>query len=514
MSTTVSLATAWRLPSSLPDDLAAFDKVVAQFKQGAVSATQFQVFRVPQGVYEQRESGTYMLRVRFPAGVALPHQLRKLAHVAEHFGNVILHVTTRQDVQVHRVPLENIHPALVGLAEAGLSAKGGGGNTVRNITGCPHAGVCGDELFDVTPHVLALTEFMLREPQSFQLPRKYKIAVSGCGVDCSAATVNDLGFIAKTREGVDGFAVYVGGGMGSSSRVADRLEEFVPVAEVPLVAEAVKRVFNTHGNRKDKRLARLRFLIKQLGLERFRELYRGELKRLREETLPVATLRGMAHPDVGSAAPILGQSKPASPALQRWRAANVEPQKQDGFHVVEIPLLLGDIPADKLRALAGVVEEHGEKSIRTTQTQNFILRWVREDELEALHAKLSPLGLAESHPPVLRNLVACTGASTCKLGICLSRGLAQGIADAVSASSLELHAVGPLQISISGCPMPAAAIRWPTLACTGRPAAWTASWCRITCSSSEGTSRKATRIWQSDATLSPRATCRRSWSNS
>lgn len=452
MSTAVSLPTAWCLPASLPDDLAAFDKTVAQFKQGAISATQFQVFRVPQGVYEQRESGTYMLRVRFPAGVVLPHQLRKLADVAEKYGNSILHVTTRQDIQVHRVAVESIHPALVALAAAGLSTKGGGGNTVRNISGCPHAGVCADEVFDVTAHVLALTEFMLKDSQSFQLPRKYKIAFSGCGQDCSAATVNDLGFIAKSRDGVDGFAVYVGGGMGSSSRVADLLEEFVPATEAALVAEAVKRVFNTHGNRKDKRLARLRFLIKQLGLATFRKLYSEQFEQLRQQPPALPVLRAVPHRELSLALNPAPASRSASSEFQRWRTANLKPQKQAGFHIVEIPLFLGDIPADKLRDLAGVVEQHGEQALRTTQTQNFVLRSVREDGLELLHEQLSTLGLAESHPPVLREMIACAGASTCKLGICLSRGVAKGIADRLSHSKVDLHALDPLQISISGCP--------------------------------------------------------------
>ena len=452
MSPEVSLPTAWRLPASLPDDLAAFDKAVAQFTQGAISATQFQVFRVPQGVYEQRESGTYMLRVRLPAGVALPHQLRKLAEVAERYGNGILHVTTRQDVQVHRVPLDGIHPALVALAAAGLSTKGGGGNTVRNITGCPYAGVCADEVFDVTPHVVTLTEFMLNDPQSFQLPRKYKIAFSGCGQDCSGATVNDLGFIAKVNDGVDGFAVYVGGGMGSSSRVAERLEEFVPAGEVALVAEAVKRLFNTHGNRKDKRLARLRFLIQQLGWETFRQRYHEQLAQLRQQPPALPVLRPVPQPASASAVNTAAAAANAgSPEFQRWRVANLQPQKQAGFYTVEIPLFLGDIPADQLRGLAGVLEQHGEPALRTTQAQNFILRWVRQDELEPLHERLSTLGLAESYPPVLRDMIACAGASTCKLGICLSRGLAKGIAGALSASSLDLHALGPVQINISGC---------------------------------------------------------------
>ena len=197
MSTTTLPDRVWQLPAGLPDDLAAFAVNVAQFKGGTISPTQFQMFRVPQGVYEQRESGTFMLRVRYPAGVALPHQLRKLATVATAHGNGVLHVTTRQEFQIHRVLVKAIHPALTALAETGLSTKGGGGNTVHNIVGCPHAGVCASEAFDVTPHALALTEFLPPDPQSFQLPRKYKIAFSGCPRDCAGGTVHDLGLIAK-----------------------------------------------------------------------------------------------------------------------------------------------------------------------------------------------------------------------------------------------------------------------------------------------------------------------------
>lgn len=452
MKTLVPLPTAWSLPSRLPDDLTAFQTAVAQFQQGAICATQFQVFRVPQGVYEQRESGTYMLRVRFPAGVALPHQLRKLAEVAQRYGNGILHVTTRQDIQVHHVLLEHIHPALVALAEAGLSTKGGGGNTVRNITGCPHAGVCAYEVFDITPHVLAMTEFMLNDPKSFQLPRKYKIAFSGCGRDCCAATVNDLGFIATSRAGAEGFAVYVGGGMGVSSRVADRLEGFVPATDAPLVAEGIKRVFYAHGNRKDKRLARLRFLIRQLGMARFRQLYEEQMEQLRREALPLPPLRPAPH--LGSASAPTASSLPntGSVSFQRWRAANVKPQKQTGLYFIEIPLFLGDLADARLHLLADIVEQHGERLVRTTPQQNLVLRCVREDELKPLHEKLSALSLTEGDAPALRDLVACTGAATCKLGICLSRGLAKGVADALSASSLDLPALGPLQVRISGCP--------------------------------------------------------------
>ena len=440
----------YRLPDSLAEDLDEFAAMVARFKAGEVSATQFQVFRVPQGVYEQRECGRFMLRIRLPAGVLLAHQMRRLGQVAGEHGNGVLHVTSRQDIQVHRVPLDSIHPALSALAEVGLSAKGGGGNTVRNITACPGAGVCPDEVFDVTGHVVALTEFLLGDPLSFQLPRKYKIAFSGCAKDCAGATVNDLGLIAARRDGADGFAAYVAGGMGARSRVADALEQFIPAPDVPIAAEAVKRVFDKHGDRKNRHKARLRFLVQRLGLEAFLDLYRQELDALRAAPPPGPAPRPVPHPAPGAEpAP---RSGARSEDFDAWREANVTSQKQGGYHVVEIPLVLGDIQAEKLRGLADVVEACGEKMLRTTQSQNAVIRWVREEELADLHENLGRLGLASARPGVLRNMVACAGASTCRLGICLSRGLANAVTDALAGSDIDLRSLGDLKIHISGCP--------------------------------------------------------------
>lgn len=439
----------WATPPSLPDDLAAFARNVAQFKAGALSPTQFQVFRVPQGVYEQREAGAYMLRVRLPAGVATPTHLRTLAEVAEKYGDGVLHVTTRQDVQVHRVPVESIHPALTELAAVGLSTKGGGGNTVRNITGCPHAGVCPNEAFDVTSHVIALTEFLLPDPHSYQLPRKFKVAFSGCGHDCAGATINDVGLIAKQHDGQEGFAVYVAGGLGGASRVADLLEAFVPVDEVPFVVEALKRVFDAHGNRKDRRRARLRFLVRDLGLERLRQLYQ-EQRAIVARECPAPARRTLPNPYLETGKRVAAVA--ASAGYEAWRQAAVKPQRQTGMHRVEIALRLGDIPAAKTRALADIVARHGERRLRATQQQNFVLRWVGEDELPALHGALAGLGLASDRSPILNQLVACTGAATCKLGLCLSRGLADAVTSRLEREGETLQAVGALRVNISGCP--------------------------------------------------------------
>ena len=446
----------YRLPDSLTADLAKLREMIDQVRAGGLTPERLRAFRVPMGVYEQRESGTFMLRVRLPAGGVLPHQMQALADAAERYGDGTLHVTTRQDIQVHRVPLENVPPALEALAAAGLATKGGGGNTVRNITACPHAGVCPHEVFDVAPHAIAVTEFLLPDPLSYQLPRKYKLSFSGCGADCASATVNDLGFIARRslgEGGQPGFAVYVGGGMGAHSRVADLFEEFVPASDIHLVAEAVKRVFDQHGNRKNRNRARLRFLLELIGLGGFRKLYEAELAILRQAAPPCPPLRDFVGAAEGQRA-----SRPARPSasaakgFDAWRARNVLPQKQEGYCLVEVPLALGDIGTEMLRGLADIVEHYGDGMLRTTQEQNALLRWVPEAELPDVHAQLAALGLAEPLPPVLRKLVACTGASTCRLGICLSRGLAQAISQVLSSDGLDLDALGPLAIRISGCP--------------------------------------------------------------
>jgi len=440
--------TTYRLPEQLADDLDKLRAMVGQVKAGELSGPEFRAFRVPLGVYEQRRDGTFMLRVRLPAGGALPHQLRKLADVSEEFGNGVLHVTTRQDIQVHDVLVDDMHPALVSLAESGLSTKGGGGNTVRNITACCDAGVCPEEEFDVSPYATALTEFLLPDPLSYQLPRKYKIAFSGCARDCAGATVHDVGFVSRKRGEELGFAVCVGGGLGSGSRVADLFEEFVPASEIHLVAEAVKRVFDKHGDRKNRHKARLRFLVERAGLEHFRELYEAELAKLRRSGVPALEPRELPARDRPASQ---GNGNPTA-GLDEWRERNVLPQKQAGYHLVRLSLFLGDIRADRLRALADIVEEHGEGLLRATQSQNLVLQWVHTTELPHLHRKLDPLGLAHSSPRVLRDLIACAGASTCRLGICLSRGLAKAIHNGLGSSDLDLDGLGDLKIHVSGCP--------------------------------------------------------------
>ncbi len=439
----------FRVSDRIQTELDEFENVVAQFKVGAINEGQFRIIRVPAGVYEQRENGTYMVRVRCSAGGTTAAHLRRLGEVSAKFGNGLLHVTTRQEFQVHRVPLDFIIPALRSLAEAGLSAKGGGGNTVRNLTGCVDSGVCRDEIFDVTPYVVATSERLLADPLSLQLPRKYKIAFAACAKDCSGATVHDLGFIARQQNGVEGFAVYVAGGMGGKSRLSSLLHEFIPSSDAFVVAEAIKRVFDKNGDRKNKHLARLRFLVEKIGLPKFRELYEAELAVVRASQPAPLELRPLPQLATATAG---GEIKKNSAEFNRWFAHNVAPQKQPGFFLVQIPLTLGDLPASKTAALADLLAAHGDNILWATQSQNAGLRWITAAELPEVFQKLNALGLADPEAPVLRNLVACAGASTCRLGICLSRGLAKAVRSELSASTLDLDSLGDFSIHISGCP--------------------------------------------------------------
>ena len=441
---------AWttKAPEDLRSGLDSLEKTIAEFKAGTVSEGEFRAIRVPQGIYEQRESGTYMLRVRCTAGGLLPSHLKRLGEVAAKWGNGLLHVTTRQEFQVHRVPLDSIMPALRSLAEEDLSSLGGGGNTLRNITACFDTGVCKDEVFDVAPYAIATTERLLADPISLQLPRKYKIAFAACDRDCSGATIHDAGFIARRQNGVEGFAVYVAGGMGGKSRISTLLHDFIPATEAISVAEAIKRVFDKNGDRKNKHMARLRFLIEKIGLDAFRDLYEKELADVRATHPAPPELRPFPVRE-----PLTEQVVPkGSLAFTNWFKANVVPQKQPGFYLVHIPFDLGDLASTKTAKLSEIVAAHGDGILYLTQSQNAGLRWIAGSELTTLFEKLDDVGLAEPQAAILRNLVSCAGDSTCRLGICLSRGLANAVRRELNDSQHDLEKFGDLTVHISGCP--------------------------------------------------------------
>jgi sulfite reductase (ferredoxin) len=281
------------IPENIRRDTLNYRQRVDKLLRAETSPSQFKAYRVPMGIYEQRVSGKYMIRIRIPAGIALPHQLERIAELSKNYGSGVIHVTTRQDLQIHDVAVEHTPEILEKLLEVGLSPRGGGGNTVRNVTVCPRSGVCPEESFDVAPYAVALSEYLLQNDSAFNLPRKFKVAFSGCSKDCAFASVADVGFFAHMRDGEEGFSVYAGGGLGSSSRTAIIIEDFIPAQRMFQFTEAVKRLFDIHGDRTNKHRARLRYVLMRFGQKEFVKHYQAERNRIEREGLsdPVPAIR-------------------------------------------------------------------------------------------------------------------------------------------------------------------------------------------------------------------------------
>ncbi|MFH1615974.1 MAG: sulfurtransferase TusA family protein [Planctomycetota bacterium] len=409
-----------RIPESVREDTLNYRREVRKFLDGQTSPVAFRAYRVPMGIYEQRTTGKYMVRIRIGAGLVLPFQLQRIAELSKTYGNSILHVTTRQDIQIHEVNIEDTPDVLERLLEASLSSRGGGGNTVRNVSACPEAGVCPKEEFDVAPFAIATAEYLLQDRSSFNLPRKYKIAFSGCSDDCAFASVADLGFFAHKKNGVKGFAIYAAGGLGSNPTVAEKIEDFIEAKEIFEVAEAIKRLFDKHGDRANKHKARLRYVLARLGAEEFIKLYQKERDILKADGLPfkVPNVR-----DVLSYYPVA-----------------------EGSETVRLWLKNGDIPADDLEKVGRIAARYGQRLVRTTQLQDILITGVSQKDVAKVNSELKNLSInvfGNGGPKV----VACTGASTCKLGLCLSRGLSEAISNKLSQTDSP-----ETVIRISGCP--------------------------------------------------------------
>ena len=435
----------YKLPSDLAADIDAYEGEVKRFLSGAMPAAILKARRVPRGVYEQRKDGTFMVRVRV-AGGALNHgQARELAALSREYGNGLLHVTTRQDVQFHDVAIADTPAVMRRLMAVGLTSKGGGGNTVRNVTACPYAGICPAERFDVTPCAHAVTEYLITLVGSYNLPRKYKIAFSGCGADCALAQVSDLGFIAEVRDGKPGFRVVAGGGMGAHSRVADPLLDWAPAADMIRVAETVRRLFDQHGDRSNKHKARLRFVFDRLGVEAFRRHYAERLNDVIRDGVPEWT--GSIPLNTGASGG--GLEPPRAVAREGLRVIQ---QRQAGYIAVPLHAPLGFLPAADFARIGELAERYsGEAGLRATRSQDLILRFVREGELSALVAGLRSLETDVLAPVPLDRFVSCAGAATCRLGICLARHAARDCAAALASGGIERSTLDAMEFYINGC---------------------------------------------------------------
>ncbi|MBA3465741.1 MAG: nitrite/sulfite reductase [Deltaproteobacteria bacterium] len=440
-----------RLGFARHEDVDLFVQKLEDFESGKLSADDWRGFRLLNGVYGQRQDGVMMIRAKLPGGFVTPAQLEALAVVAERFGGGKGHVTTRQNVQYHFVPTADVEAALRILADSGITTKEACGHSVRNWTCCPFAGVANDEAFDPTPYVEALARHLLRGPYSSTLPRKLKPSLGGCcGTDCSQAFINDLGFLAKKRGDELGFQVVAGGGLSTLRRSAITVDEFVPLSETLEAADAVVRVFHRIGNRNNKAKARLKWAIDKIGPEAFLAEYRAEREKIRAEGgVPLVLPPQPAPP---TRRPLLAQVTDPDPGYAEWAQHNVRPQKQAGFSSVVIRLVLGDISAAQLRALAPLIVQYGEGELRTTNEQNLVLRFVPDARLPALHRELVRIGLALGGANTLADVVSCPGASSCKLAVTASRGLGGQLTELLDRRPDLVNAAHGLDVKVSGCP--------------------------------------------------------------
>lgn len=448
----------YALGFSRQSDVDRFVATLERFERGEIDSEAWRGFRLLNGVYGQRQADAYMQRVKIPQGVLTPSMLRAIAQIARTYGEGRAHLTTRQNIQLYFLRLEQTEQAIADLARAGLTTKDACGNSVRNVIANPLAGVDPDEPFDVSPYAEAMTRHFLAGELSSSLPRKFKIAFEGNTRNVMHAAINDLSFFAE--QGANGarcFRVLVGGGTSTLARSGEVLLEAAPASEILSIADAVVRVFHREGERANRKKARIKWLVKKLGWPETRRRILEEWE-LVKGTRPLAELTG-TEPRIELAAARVATSPVAG--FEEWRKRSVRRQKQPGLFSVWVTLLLGDLKPVQLEGLADLVERFAlgdaarEDMLRTSIDQNLVLRSVAEADLPALHAELVRLALVRLGAGSFADVTSCAGADTCALAVTASRGMARDLNEYLQ------HDVGALgddaslrgaQIKVSGCP--------------------------------------------------------------
>jgi len=486
-------AVTWKdkLADAMPEQLAheadVFEGQIELKRQGKLDDKVFAETRLRRGVYGQRydngqrhdgvgeqklsyPSGELtkgpetlwdapgMQRIKIPFGGLTPDQMQLLAELAEEYSDGVLHVTTRQDFQLHYVHIDDTPDLMRRLASVGITTREACGNTVRNVTCCPIAGVCRDEAFDVTPYARAMAHFLLGHPDTQDFGRKFKPAFSGCAQHaCGLVTMHDLGLIAKVREEggkqVRGFEVWVGGGLGAVPHEAKVLYEFVTEGRILPIAQAMSRVFARLGEKQNRNRARIKFLVAKLGIDDYRKLVDEELESMPPDdrwTDYINKLPDYAENPLKDAVQLNGQPRPDG--FDAWAQTNVYHQRQAGYAMVTVNLPLGDLSSDQMRALADTTRKYAGENVRTTVEQNIVIRWISASDLPDLYKDLKTAGLGDPGAGTIVDITACPGTDTCKLGIASSRGLAGELRTQLSVKSASMpDAIKDLKIKISGC---------------------------------------------------------------
>ena len=460
----------YRIPSTLNGDLDYTQSLIDQFKAGEIQAGQLKSNRVPMGIYEQRKNQHYMLRLRCAGGLVTPEQLAKIAFVGHQLSTSHLHVTTRQEIQIHNVDIEDAIPALKKLEKVGISSAGGGGNTVRNMMVDDRSGLTADEEFDVYPYVEELTSRLIAEKDSFTMPRKYKVAI-----DTSVATANysyiaDLGLQARIKDGQRGFRVLIAGSAASNAHTGWEVFDFLPEKDLYRAAKALKNWFHKYGNRRNRHKARMRYVFYKYGTEEAKRLYLEEFEELKKD----------GSIDFEAPALPLEHHKPffspldAPTDFETWKRryahkqTNAEGLKENLWYAY-IPLRHGNNSTDFFAEVAEYLGNYGNDVIRFTKKEQIQVRNIPEEYLPNIYAFFKKLGVYQiDYPVVVTNLTCCTGADTCRLGICLPKGAIDGIAKQLLNSDLNLDAIPDFELRMNGCTNICALATWGDLGFSGR----------------------------------------------
>jgi len=472
---------AGRIPPDLGAEIDVFENEIALKKQGKIEDKVFAETRLRRGAYGQRydngqrhdgiESRKFvypqenltkgpgtlwdapgMERIKIPFGGLNAEQLEVLADLAEEYSDGIAHVTTRQDIQLHFIHIDDTPSLMRRLAAVGITTREACGNSIRNVTACHLSGVCRDQSFDVTPYAKATAYFLLGHPDVQDFGRKVKIAFSGCDTNpCGLVRIHDIGCIARQREGKRGFEVWVGGGLGAVPYQAKLFDEFLPEEELLPLTQAISRVFARLGEKKNRNTARLKFLVAKLGLDEFKRLVKKERAILTPDVRWTAYLATVPKDQESPRRPT-GLVQIDSEEFRQWKTANVYAQRQPGYATVTIALPLGDATSDQLRVVADVARKYTNETLRLTVEQNIVLRWVSEADLADLHKDLKAGNLASPVAETIFDPVSCPGTDTCKLGISSSRGLAGELRMRLVENPVtQDEAVRNLRIKVSGC---------------------------------------------------------------
>jgi sulfite reductase beta subunit-like hemoprotein len=446
----------------LADEFEDFSSEAGSFLEGEQGEDTFIPFRLKQGVYGQRQADVQMVRVKLPFGGVSPEQMEAFADVIERWVPLRKgHITTRQNIQLHHVPLADAAELIRELGKAGLSSREGCGNTVRNVTADPYAGIAADEVFDPTPYAGAYVRYFVRHPVTQAMPRKWKTAFSSSPADRAIVPIHDIGFLPVLREGERGFEVWVGGGTAIMPRLAHRIYDFVPADDGSYlkVTEAIVRIFDRQDwLRKNRARARIKVLLDKIGPDAFRALVdeelTGEWIDERDFAAELERLRFDVDEEASAPSPGAAHGSPNGDRSQFdvFVERNVTAQRQPGFSAVAVKVTRGDLTPEQFRGLAAIMREHCGGFARSTVEQNMILRWVRDEALYDVWSRLGELGLEGSGAFEIDDVISCPGTDSCKMGITASMGLNQAISARLDSMAIEDPLTRAVQIKMSGCP--------------------------------------------------------------